>query len=291
MDAFDIDGHIARMWTYPIKSCAGIALTEARLLPTGLEHDRRFMLVDGQGEFLTQRSLPRMALVQPQLPADGTMQVSAPGMPTLAVELDFDGPERTVQVWDDRVQSLAAPAAVNQWFSDFLGQDCALVRFAPGERRLASAKWTRGVEAPTQFADGYPLLVITQAAVEELNERLVRAGHAPVGPERFRPNLLIGGWQAHDEDRVDECAIRLDAAGDAWLRLALVKPCARCPIPDIDPRTAESHPSVSDTLRGYRQDARLDGAITFGMNAIALQADGPVELAVGQAVGGMLQFD
>lgn len=290
MDAFDIAGHIARMWTYPIKSCAGIALAEARLLPTGLEHDRRFMLVDRQGEFQTQRSLPRMALIQPSLPGDGTMEVTAPGMPPLGVELDFEGGERPVQVWDDRVQGIAAPAAVNQWFSDFLGQDCTLVRFAPGQRRLASMKWTRGVEAPTQFADGYPLLVISEAAVQELNERLAQAGHAPVGPERFRPNLLVGGWQAHDEDRVEECAIR-PAAADAWLRLAMVKPCARCPIPDIDPQTAQSHPGVSDTLRGYRQDARLGGAITFGMNAIALQPGEAALLAVGNAVGGMLQFD
>lgn len=291
MDAFDITGHIARLWTYPIKSCAGIALTEARLLPTGLEYDRRFMLVDGAGEFLTQRTLPRMALIQPSLPSNGIMELFAAGMPRLAVSMDFDGPERPVRVWSDHVRGIAAPVEVNQWFSDFLHTTCTLVRFAPGQRRLANMKWTHGVEAPTQFADGYPLLVISQAAVDDLNERLIQAGHARVAPERFRPNLLIGGWQAHDEDRVEECAIRLDADNNAWLRLAMAKPCARCPIPDIDPQTARSHPSVSDTLRGYRQDARLDGAVTFGMNAIALQLSEPVTLAVGNMVGGMLQFD
>lgn len=289
-DFFDVTGQIAGLWVYPIKSCAGIAVPSAPLLATGLAHDRAFMVVDPQGEFMTQRELARMVLIQPAF-ADGVMHLTAPGMPALQVDMAFTGPERPVRVWDDTVAALQAPAEVNAWFSQFLGTACALVRMAPSARRLASTKWTGGAEAPTQFADGYPLLVISQASVDELNTRLVQAGHAPVGPERFRANVLVGGFQSHDEDRIESLSVHQgDTASQRWLDLPMVKPCARCPIPDIDPATATSLPTVSDTMQTYRQDARLGGAITFGMNAI-VPAGASATLAVGDRVGGALQFD
>ncbi len=284
--SFDINGQIGQLWVFPIKSCAGIAMQSARLLPTGLEHDRAFMLVDRQGEFMTQRERARMVLIKPAID-NGVLTVTAPGMPPLAIAMAFDGPQRLVRVWGDQVAALQAPDAVNAWFSQYLQTDCALVRMAPTAQRLASKKWTGGADAPTQFADGYPILVISQAAVDALNQRLADAGQGAVVAHRFRANIIVNGFEAHDEDRIDSLVVT-QAAGA--VDLPIVKPCARCPIPDIDPATAQSGTSVGDTLQTYRHDERLDGAITFGMNAIVPAGAGGV-LRVGDAVGGNLQFD
>ncbi|MCE1194419.1 MAG: MOSC N-terminal beta barrel domain-containing protein [Acidovorax sp.] len=282
----DLSGTIARLFVYPVKSCAGIEVQEALLTETGLDLDRAWMVVDAEGNFLTQRALPRMALVRPQLKSD-EMVLRAPGMLALHVALDAVEAPATVTVWRDTVPAWDMGAVAAQWFTDFLGQPCRLVRFDPEHRRLSSLEWTGGIEAPNQFADGFPLLVASEASMDELNARLQAAGHAPVGIERFRPNVVLGGVDAHDEDRVD--LLRLDdAAGEVHLQP--VKPCSRCPIPDIDPATAERSASVGATLRTYRQDKRLDGAITFGMNAIVRQGAGQV-LRVGQRVAADLRFE
>ena len=289
-DFFDVTGQIGQLWIFPIKSCAGIAVASARVLPTGLEHDRAFMLVDARGEFISQRELARMALIQPAIEA-GALTVTAPGMAPLTIDMAFVGHERTVRVWDDAVAALQAPDAVNAWFSQYLGHECFLVRMAPTAQRLASKKWTKGADAPTQFADGYPVLVISQASVDELSDRLVKAGKAPVVAHRFRANIIVDGFQSHDEDRIEALSIHQgDAQARQWLDLPLVKPCARCPIPDIDPATAEQGTRVTDTLQTYRHDDRLDGAVTFGMNAIVPMGTDAV-LRIGDRVGGALQFD
>jgi len=283
----DLSGTIARLFVYPVKSCAGIEVQQALLTETGLDLDRAWMVVDAQGLFLTQRSLPRMALIRPQLKSD-EMVLRAPGMLALHVAIDAVEVPATVTVWRDTVPAWDMGPVAAQWFSDFLGQPCRLVRFDPEHRRLSSLEWTDGVEAPNQFADGFPLLVTSEASLQELNARLTAGGHAAVGMERFRPNLVLAGVEAHDEDRVDGLHVQADDA--TGVRLQPVKPCARCPIPNIDPATAESNPSVGDTLRSYRQDKRLDGAITFGMNAIVREGAGQW-LRVGQRIAGDLRFD
>lgn len=282
----DLSGTIARLFVYPIKSCAGIEVREALLTETGLDLDRAWMVVDPEGQFITQRELPRMALIRPQLKTE-EMVLRAPGMLALHVGIDVVEEPMTVTVWRDTVPAWDMGAVAAQWFTDFLGTPCRLVRFDPEVKRLSSMDWTGGVEAPNQFADGFPVLVASEASMDSLNERLAAAGHAPAGIERFRPNVVLAGVEAHDEDRVDQ--IRIDAEGGE-LQLVPVKPCARCPIPDIDPATAESTPAVGDTLRAYRQDKRLHGAITFGMNAIVRQGAGQV-LRVGQRVAADLRFD
>ena len=284
--AFDTKSTIAQLFVYPVKSCAGVAVQEAILTETGLEFDRAWMVVDADGLFVSQRELPRMALVQPQL-KQYEMVLRAPGMLALHVALDTVEEPVTVQVWKDRVQAYDMGAVAAQWFSDFLGRPLRLVRFDPDFRRLSSLEWTGGVEAPNQFSDGFPMLVTSVASVGALNERLAAAGHAAVGVERFRPNLVLAGIEAHDEDRVDMFHI---SAADAVVQLQPVKPCSRCPIPDIDPATAQSSPEVGDTLRSYRQDARVNGAITFGMNAIVREGAEQV-LRVGQTVGANYRFD
>ena len=288
--SFDLDGTIARLFVYPVKSCAGVEVREALLLPTGLEFDRAWMVVDAQGDFVTQRQLPRMALVRPQM-KHMEMVLRAPGM--LALHIAYDRVEKPVRVkvWKDEVPAYDMGDIAAQWFSDFLSepgkrQTLRLVRFDPEHKRLSNLQWTGGVEAPNEFSDGYPLLVASEGSLAELNARLAAAGHAPVGMERFRPNIVLAGSEAHDEDRVE--ILFIDTDGGAVV-VKPVKPCVRCPIPDIDPATAVASPEVGDMLRTYRQDARVDGRITFGMNAIVV-AGAEQTIRVGQAVGANLLF-
>lgn len=286
----DLTGAVARLFVYPVKSCAGIEVREALLTETGLEYDRAWMLVDEQGVFLTQRALPRMALVHPRLAREqGELQLKAPGMPGIGVPLATDAarPSLPVVVWKDSLLARDEGDEAARWFSRFLGVTCRLVRFDPAQQRLSSMRWTGGLEVPNQFNDGFPVLLTSTASLDELNARLVTAGHPAVGMERFRPNVVIDGVHAHDEDRVD--LLRIGAGADE-LHLQPVKPCARCPIPNVDPATAESNPSVGDMLRSYRQDRRLEGAVTFGMNAIVRQGAGRV-LRVGQPIAADLRFD
>lgn len=286
----DIHGHIAALMIYPVKSLAGIAVEHARLLGTGLEWDRHWMVVDAEGLFVSQREYPRMALVQPRLLAQA-LELQCPGLSPLEVALDAQGPQTRVQVWDDIVDALDMGDAAALWLQQALGcVGVRLVRFAPEERRACSPRWTGGAQGHTQFADGYPVLVTTEASMAPLNSRLAAAGLPPVGMRRFRPNVVLGGMEAHDEDHMAVLQVMAEEGGATPAQLALVKPCARCPIPNIDPDTAESHPGVGDALQSYRRDARLNGAITFGMNAIVQAGAGQV-LRVGQTVAASYQFD
>ncbi|WP_348708061.1 MOSC domain-containing protein [Acidovorax soli] len=285
--ASDVQGQIARLMIYPVKSCAGVAVSEAVLLETGLQWDRHWMVVDADSLFVSQRECARMALIRPQIEADALL-LQAPGMPELRVPLQARGPSLRVQVWDDVVDALDMGPEAAQWLQAFLGAPAQrLVRFDPAARRACSTKWTDGVAASTQFADGYPVLVTTDSAMDELNTRLAAQGHPAVGMDRFRPNVVLSGLLPHDEDHLGP--LEVWDSGAAVAGLQLVKPCARCPIPNIDPATAESHPGVGDALQAYRQDARVNGAITFGMNAIVTHGAGAV-LRVGQAVGGDYAF-
>jgi uncharacterized protein YcbX len=292
IEAMDVQATVSRLFIYPVKSCAGIQVQQAVLRDTGLEWDRAWMVVDAEGLFVSQRECARMVLVQPEITADALI-LRAPGMPELRVGLQAQGAPRSVQVWDDTVLALDMGDAAALWFSDFLlYSGLRLVRFDPAVRRLSSPKWTQGQDAPNQFSDGFAVLVTTEAAVEELNTRLQHADQVAVGVERFRPNVVLSGLDAHDEDHLDLLSFQelsTQSGKGLGAEMRLVKPCARCPIPNIDPTTAESSPAVSDVLQTYRSDARLNGAITFGMNAMVVQGSGAV-LRVGQAVGGSYAF-
>jgi len=281
----DVTARIARLFIYPIKSCAGVEVAQAVLTEEGLDLDRAWMVVDENGEFVTQREMPRMALVRPQL-KHYEVVLRAPGM--LALHLSIDGVEQPVRVrvWDDEVSAFDMGDLAAQWFSDFLGAKVRLVRFDPGHRRLSDAKWTEGVEAPNQFSDGFPLTVTSEASLQELNQRLAAAGHVAVGIERFRPNIVLAGIEAHDEDRLDVLRI----AADGEIQLRPVKPCPRCPIPNIDPATARTSPEVGDTLQAYRRSEVVGGAVAFAMNAIVLRGADQT-LRVGQPVTANWRFD
>lgn len=282
----DVSARIARLFVYPVKSCAGVELQESVLTETGLDLDRAWMVVDEQGEFVSQRELPRMALIQPRLRFHD-MILRAPGMLALHVSIEEVEQPVKVRVWGDEVSAYDMGPIAAQWMSDFLGHKLRLVRFDPDHRRLSSLRWTGGVEALNQFSDGYAMLVLSQASMADLNSRLAAAGQAPVGVERFRPNLVLDGLEAHDEDRLPELSVATGDGREALLQL--VKPCARCPIPNIDPTTGLSSPIVGDMLQTYRQDARLDGAVTFGMNAI-VRTGVDATLRIGQVVRGSYRF-
>ena len=267
MSDAEVKLRIAGMAVHPVKSCAGVATRDTLLIETGLEFDRAWMVVDAAGRFVSQRELPKMALVKPTL-RQLDMILRAPGMLALHIALDVVELPVRVTVWDDEVAAYDMGDLAAQWFSDFLGRKLRLVRFDPEQRRLSNRRWTGPFEAENAFSDGFPILVASVAALAELNRRLALAGHAAVTMERFRPNLVLDGLDAHGEDHLDEIQFN---APEGPVRLKLVKPCSRCTIPDVDPASGESGHAVGDTLASYRADARLDGAITFGMNAIILE--------------------
>lgn len=300
-DVGDLAGVISQLWVYPVKSCAGVSVKEAILTETGLEFDRAWMVVDASGDFLSQRELPRMALIQPQLKTYD-MVLRAPGMLALHVALDQVEAAVRVRVWCDEVAAFDMGAVAAQWFSDFLATPVRLVRFDPDHRRVSDLQWTGGVEALNQFSDGYPSLVLGQPSLDEFNRKLQASGTPAVTMARFRPNIVLGSAEGvpvllpHDEDRLVSLDITTD---DGVARLQLVKPCVRCPIPNVNPLTGVSSSEVGDMLQTYRADPQMNGAVTFGMNAIHTAGDGtspfsadvePV-LKVGQRVSGRYRFD
>ena len=261
---------IAALHVYPIKSCGGVALNEVTVIETGFEFDRAWMVVDATGEFVTQRELPRMVLIQPTLKTT-EMVLRAPGMLALHVALDRVEKAVRVRVWGDEVAAYDMGDLCAQWFSDFLGRPLRLARFDPEQKRLSDHRWTGTLDAENAFADGFPILVASTAGLAEFNRRLIARGAPAVTLARFRPNLVLDGLDAHGEDALDEIVFATD---DGRVHLKLVKPCARCPIPDVDPASGEPGHAVGDVLASYRADARMNGALTFGMNAVIVDGVG-----------------
>lgn len=279
---------LSQLLLYPIKSCAGMSVREATLLETGLAahgvHDREWMLVTESGQFLTQREFPRMALIRPR-PDGGNLRVSSPGMGDLLLPLAWhDEPVRHVQIWDDAVRAADCGDVAAGWFTEALGarEHLRLVRFRQDVVRPTSVKWTGGLPSQTRFADGYPLLLIGQSSLDDLNLRLRAAGRAALPMDRFRPNLVVAGLEAYEEDYT-----AFLSTGAAEIRP--VKPCARCPIPSIDQGTGVPGPDPLDILQTYRANPKLDGGICFGMNCIVSAGAGSV-LRVNQDLTAELAF-
>ncbi|KCV00581.1 MOSC N-terminal beta barrel domain protein [Bordetella holmesii CDC-H643-BH] len=260
---------------YPIKSCHGIDLAQSQIGRAGLAHDRRWLIVTAAGQFMTQRQWPRMTLIHTAL-TGSALYLSAPGMDDIEVALDgsqLASEVELVTVWRDSIPARAESAALAGWMSRFLGEPCRLMRVDQQACRPARDEWVKGWrERHPQaadvfegdhffgFADGFPLLVTNQASLDDLNQRLAAKGHAPVPMDRFRPNIVLEGddWAAFDED----LTVTIDFG---HLRVALVKPCTRCSIPDVDQATAVANPEPGQTLAAYRN---LDIGVVFGQNGI-----------------------
>jgi hypothetical protein len=244
---------LSALTSYPIKSCRGIALHEARVEERGLELDRRWMLVDGEGVFLTQRQHPTMALLGVDL-HDGGLVVKAPGREDLRIPFDDRGERVNVRIWNDTVQAALVGHGTAEWFSAFLGVPVRLV-FLPEEIRRPVDPRHAPAGYHTGFSDGYPILLISEASLEDLNSRL----RQPVSPNRFRANLVVRGCVPYAEDtwrsfRIGSCVFRI------------VKPCARCVVTTVNPETGERETEPLKTLEQYR---RKDGKVLFGQNVIA----------------------
>lgn len=268
---------------FPIKSCGGLSLSQAVLTEAGLRlsngaaGDREWMLVDEKGQFLTQRTHPRMALIAPVL-HESYVELRAPGMLPLEIALDLPKLARTtdVRVWRDNIQAVDYKAETAAWTSEFLGIQCSLVRFHQDAIRIASPRRTGNIVAPMLFNDSFPLLVIGQSSLDDLNWRLRAAGRDELPMNRFRPNLVVDGLEPYEEDRTATLRI-----GDAVIRL--VRPCQRCPVPAVDQNTGIPGPDPLDILRTYRANPEMNGAIVFGMHAIVTAGAGNM-LHVGQQI-------
>jgi uncharacterized protein YcbX len=260
---------VTDLYTYPVKSCRGIRNDSARVDATGLADDRHWMLVRPNGRFVTQRELPRLALVLTALDGEA-LTLTAPGRAALRIPRDVSAGTLDVTVWKFDGRGIDCGDAAANWVSEFLETPLRLVRFDTETPRVCNPEWTQGTRAVTEFSDGYPILVISRASLAELNGRLQKA----LPMERFRPNLVIDGIEAFDEDRIHELR------GDG-VTIRIVKPCARCAITTTDQQTG-TRDGVEPlaTLKQFRFDRELHG-VTFGQNAIPIEGVGQ-ELRVGQ---------
>lgn len=254
---------------HPLKSGAPLALDAARLGPRGLDHDRRWMVVDGALCCLTARKLPRLTLIHAHPAADDAIELTAPAMEPLRLPAPAPDSERVVAtVWSDTVQALPAEPAADAWISRFLDRPARLVHMDDACRRAVDPGYARPGDE-VSFADGFPLLLITQAALELLNTRLAR----PLSMLRFRPNLVIAGTAPHAEDTWRH--IRIGA-----IEFDVVKPCIRCVLTTVDFERGEFDPAGEPlrTLLTYRRGAN---GVAFGQNLIPR---GSGVLRVGDAV-------
>ncbi|GAB3292388.1 MOSC domain-containing protein [Parahaliea aestuarii] len=242
---------------YPVKSCAGIALEAVQLDRFGPRGDRRWMVVDEQGGFLSQRQLPAMALVRVTPRADGGLQLSR-GDSQCEVDLPGSGsPPRQVTVWSDALTARDAGDAAANWLEGVLGRACRLVYMPDDCERPVDGTYARHGET-VGFADGFPLLLISAASLDELNRRLRADGNPAVPMNRFRPNFVVSGCEPFAEDSWRR--IRIGA-----LEFDVAKPCARCAIPSIDQASGQRDPHINRALAAFR---RFDREILFGQNLL-----------------------
>jgi len=279
---------ISELTIYPIKSCAGIALSTAVVTQAGLTyggvHDREWMLVGTDGLFLSQRELPGMARLRVSVKADA-LCVDTDGKATLYIPLQRDvrAMQTRVKVWDVELSADDAGDEAANWFSSALNTTCRLVRFSTEAKRFANTKWTGDTLAPTRFADGYPMLLIAQASLDDLNRRAIAQGRHAVPMNRFRPNIVLAGIDAFEEDYAESYLLQ------NGIQLRPVKPCPRCPIPAVDQVTGEVGDNPVDILQSYRANPIVDGEITFGMNVILIQGAGK-QVQIGDEVDMPIAF-
>jgi len=246
---------ISKLSIYPVKSTKGIDLNSMPLTKTGPEYDRRWMVIDDNGKFITQRKHAMMCLIETQL-SENSLILRAPNMSELVLPLNTSYSQYALlhsEVWGTEVSGYDCGNEAAQWLSDFLGRTCRLITMPDSIERRVDPNFAKHGEL-VAYADGFPLLVVSQASLDDFNNKL----DAPIAMERFRPNIVISGCEPYAEDSWQT----LNVAG---IELSLVKPCSRCIIPSIDPQTAEKQMQVNEALMQYR---RRDRKTFFGQNAI-----------------------
>ena len=257
---------------YPVKGLKGSAVEAARCTDRGLGHDRRWMVVDRDGTFISQRSHPKMATVWTEIDGDRIV-LSAPDVESVALPLEHEVPATlSVTVWSSTCKAVPGPREVDEWLSDYLGEDCRLVYMPDTTRRNSNPRYA-GYYKRVGFADGYAYLVIGEGSLADLNARLLAKGHPALPMNRFRPNLVIAGGAAFAEDGWKRIRI-----GEAVLQRA--KPCGRCQVTTTDQATGEVRgPEPLATLSGYRDSAEF--GVMFGMNFVTQSAG---RIAVGDTI-------
>lgn len=251
---------VSALARYPVKSCRGHALDAALVEPWGLAGDRRWMLVDPQGTFLSARTRPRMVLVVPEPDAGGGLVLRAPGVDPIAVRQPVGGELVDVEVWRDRLKATLADDAAHEWFSAVLGEPVRLVHLDDPARRPTDPEFSRPDDR-VSFADGFPLLLTAEASLAALDELVAQGRYGAEGPlsmTRFRPNVVISGTTAWEEEGLGSLRI-----GEAAFRAP--KPCGRCVITTVDPDTASRGREPLASLAAHRRRGRL---IPFGINLI-----------------------
>lgn len=255
---------ISQLFIYPIKSLGGIELKQSFVAQRGLQYDRRYMLVDENGMFLTQRNLHKLALFKLSLVDDGFL-VSYENQ-NIKVPFSITGNTIKVTIWDDVVDAVVADDTFNDWFSLRLNQKVKLVYLHDQGVRPVNPKYANN-EEQLSFADGYPLMMISEASLNLLNSKLIK----PIGMDRFRPNVVLSGAGPHSEDELQNFKI-----GTAQFKVA--KPCARCVVTTINQQTLQTGKEPLATLAKYR---RVGDNVNFGANVICLQEG---QLSVGDTV-------
>ncbi|MEB3160548.1 MAG: MOSC N-terminal beta barrel domain-containing protein [Synechocystis sp.] len=256
---------VSGLFIYPIKSCRGIALERVTVLEKGFAYDREFMLVDEQGNFLTQRQYPRLATIQVSL-SPTHLHLSTANHHPFSLPLTVTGTEKPVTVWRDRVIALDQGDQVAEWFQQALGldQSVRLVRQSPDYPRPVDPNFRPQADNTVSFADGFPILVTNTASLAELNQRIATNQGQPVGMDRFRPNLVIQGDRPFAETDWQRLQI-------AQVQLDLVKPCSRCIVTTTDQHTGDRREEkpLADPLATLSQFRNVPGqGILFGENAV-----------------------
>lgn len=246
---------VSGIFIYPVKSFAGISIQSSELDSMGLNYDRRWMVVTTEGKFITQRTLPKMALIKTAINEEGHLTLSTEGKSNHQVAaVNNDSEKMDVVIWRDKLQVQKASDETDQWISDVLEIDCHLVYISNDVERQCNLEYAKQGDR-TGFADGYPMLMVSEESLEDLNGRLDKA----VEMRRFRPNIVIKGCDAFAEDKME--AFRI-----ADVPMKGVKLCDRCPMPTVDPDKGErdgQEPII--TLAKYR---KWEGKVFFGMNVI-----------------------
>lgn len=256
---------------YPVKGCAGVPSDDALMTPAGLAHDRAFLVVDDQGVFRTQRRDPGMALIRPHVSADGErLTLRAEGAGDVVVDVDLTAPRRTVEMFGARYRGIDQGGAVAEWLSTVLGAACRLVRVPPEHDRVTDGQ-TPGTSG---YADSSAVHVVSRASLGLLNARMAERDAPPLPMDRFRPNVVVDGW---DEPHVEDLVRRVEV-GDT--ELGYTKLAVRCAVTTVDQRAGtKAGPEPLRTLAGYRR--ATGGGVAFGSKFAVVR---PGKLSVGDVL-------